>query len=663
MLAGIHKETYRIIPLVLAICVVVVGAYFVGTNTMTHMLRASAESDAQRWGAYMVRNTPNMEPVILGTDTFDSGTRSFLRRKKPISINHYRIYDQSGFMRWDSRTQNFISDAIANFSGHNQEAFDVLATGHNHFGIIENQHGENVTRTSHLMVPLVDGMRPIGVLEVIIDTTLQWNALRTQFQNLSIQVAGLLLLAFALPGFLYLRRSGQLEFTSRRLQRTAEYDELTGALNRTTFAKIMEHKLSTAADRGLSVAVHFIDLDRFKDVNDTRGHAIGDEVLQMAALRLRKLMGIRERFARLGGDEFAICQPYFLGSPQVVEELANDIVREMAKPFIIGNSSIQIGASVGYSYFPRDGKTVAELVRSADIALYKAKERNRGRAVAFDPSMETERQARQSIEIRLRQALAQGEFDIHFQPLYETNSRKLSGFEALLRMNDDEGEPISPEIFVPIAEDIGLIGEIGAWVLREACRTACEWPDGLMVCVNLSPAQFHSHKMPKLVKSILESTGLPARQLELEVTESLLIMDTEEVLRELMEIKSLGVSIALDDFGTGYSSLSYLWRFPFDKLKVDKSFINDLAVNGSKSREILSTIIALGKVLDLKITAEGVETEAQAKVLRDLDCDLVQGFLYGRPMKLIDVAATVMKSREKPVSTRTKKRRPAKRRA
>lgn len=663
MFAGTHKETFRIIPLFVAICVVVVGAYFVGTNTMTQMLRTSAESDAQRWGVYMVRNTPNMEPVILGSDTFDSGTQSFLRRQKPASIDQYRIYDQSGFLRWDSRSKNAVSNAITNSIGHNQKAFDVLATGNNHFVVVENTHEERVVHTSHLMIPLMDGVRTIGVLEVLTDTTLQWNALRAEFQNLSIQVAGLLFVAFALPGFLYLRRSGQLEFTSRRLQRTAEYDELTGALNRTTFAKIMEHELGTAADRGLSVAVHFIDLDRFKDVNDTRGHAIGDEVLRMAALRLRKIMGTRERFARLGGDEFAICQPYFLGSPQVVEELANDIVREMGRPFVIGNASIQIGASVGYSYFPRDGKTVGELVRSADIALYKAKERNRGRAVAFDPSMEIERQARQSIEMRLRQALTQDEFDLHFQPLFESNSKKLRGFEALLRMNDDEGEPISPEIFVPIAEDIGLIGEIGAWVLREACSTACEWPDNLMVCVNLSPAQFHSHKMPKLVKDVLESTGLPAKQLELEVTESLLIIDTEEVLRELMEIKSLGVSIALDDFGTGYSSLSYLWRFPFDKLKVDKSFINDLAVNGSKSREILSTIIALGKVLDLKITAEGVETEAQAKVLRDLDCDLVQGFLYGRPMKSIDIAATVMKSRKNVVSVRPRKARPVKRRA
>jgi EAL domain-containing protein (putative c-di-GMP-specific phosphodiesterase class I) len=244
----------------------------------------------------------------------------------------------------------------------------------------------------------------------------------------------------------------------------------------------------------------------------------------------------------------------------------------------------------------------------------------------------------------LRQALVNSEFEINFQPLYETSSDKLRGFEALLRLQDDDGKPIPPSEFIPIAEEIGLISDIGNWVLRESCRMAKQWPDDLVVAVNLSPAQFGSNSMADNVTDVLEWSGLPARRLELEVTESLLITDTEKVLAELMAIKALGVSIALDDFGTGYSSLSYLWRFPFDKLKVDKSFMSDVAVEGSKSREILATIIALGRVLDLKVTAEGVETEEQAEVLRELDCDLVQGYLFGRPMRAIDVAATVIRS-------------------
>lgn len=646
----------------LAICVVAIGAYFVGNNTISQILRANAESNAQRWGAYIVYNTPNIEQVILGTTTFDLGTRSFLRRQKPVSIQHYRIYDQSGYLRWDSRVQNSVSYISVEPTDQSVEAFDVLGTGKSYFKVVESQHTNGKRQTSRLIIPIKQAARTIGALEVIEDATLQWQALNKEFQYLLVQFIGLILVAFSLPGFLYLRRSGQLEFTARRLRQSAQYDELTGALNRSTFSKIMEGELSTASDRGLSVAVHFIDLDRFKDVNDTRGHAAGDEVLRLAADRLREILGTREHLARLGGDEFAICQPYFLESPQVVGELANNVVSEMAKPFHVVDYDIQIGASVGYSHFPRDGKTVNELVRAADIALYKAKERNRGLAVAFDPSMEIERQARQSIELRLRAALAGGNFDLHYQPLYFSASERLRGFEALLRLNDEDGDPISPEVFVPIAEEIGLIGEIGAWVLYQSCEMASKWPQDLTISVNLSPAQFQSHDMPQLVKDVLLDTGLQASQLELEVTETLLIADTEKVLRELTKIKAIGVSIALDDFGTGYSSLSYLWRFPFDKLKVDKSFMNDLTVSGSKSREILSTIIALGKVLDLKVTAEGVETKEQAAVLRELNCDLVQGYLYGRPMRAIDVAAIVIKSvnqnaQRKPVRKRAEKRR------
>lgn len=373
------------------------------------------------------------------------------------------------------------------------------------------------------------------------------------------------------------------------------------------------------------------------------GHATGDELLKLAAQRLHRLTGTRERIARLGADEFAVCQPYYVNSPEVVVDLANDIVKEFAKPFELEGRKIEVGASVGYSHYPRDGETVADLMRTADIAIHQAKEKARGKAVAFDPSIESERQRRQAIAERMRAALREDDFGVCFQPQYESATRRLRGFEALLRLYAADGTPISPAEFIPIAEEVGLIGDIGAWVLRKSCLAARNWPDELTVSVNLSPVQFVSHDLRRQVEDALQRSGLPAHRLELEITESVLITDTDKVLTELRDLKALGVAVALDDFGTGFSSLSYLWRFPFDKLKVDKSFMADLAVEGSKSREILSTIIALGKVLGLKVTAEGVETEEQARVLRELDCDLVQGFLFGRPMHARDVAATVLR--------------------
>jgi predicted signal transduction protein with EAL and GGDEF domain len=320
------------------------------------------------------------------------------------------------------------------------------------------------------------------------------------------------------------------------------------------------------------------------------------------------------------------------------------VAHTLAQPFLVADGTFQIGASVGYASHPTNAADDAGIMRAADVALHYAKLHARGQAVAFRPSMETERQTRQRIEARLRTALANSEFDLHFQPVVEAAGGRLRGFEALLRLSDDAGQPISPAEFIPVAEEVGLIGEIGIWVLREACRVARQWPDELFVAVNLSPAQFAQAGMAGRVRDALDWSGLKPRRLELEVTESLLITDSDKVLGELKAIKALGATLALDDFGTGYSSLSYLWRFPFDKLKVDRSFMAELTTPEAKSRDILSTIIALGRVLNLTITAEGVETEAQAAALRELDCDLVQGYLFGRPEPATAVAATILKA-------------------
>ncbi len=645
MSARSTKELPGLIPLFLSVCVVTVGAYFVCNTAMTQILRVNTESKARLWSENIVRVAPAIEDVVLGRASLDLGTQATLRRHVPGSIHHYRIFDNSGRLRWDSRDYSPITKPL-DVAEIDAEASSVLAENQNVFHLREFAQAEETVRLSVAMIPLDYRSRTIGVLEVAVDTSAQWAALSTILFQVLAQILGLVFVAFLLPGILYLRRSGQLEFLAGRLHRNEEYDELTGTLNRAAFSRVLERELGAASERGMSVAVHLIDLDRFQIVNDTRGHAVGDALLKMASDRLHKLFGIRERLARLGGDEFAICQPHFRNTDDAVDSLAKDVVRAMSKPFRIGDDEIQIGASLGHARSPADGKTASELFRAADIALSEAKAQGRGRSVAFDMAMEVERQARQDIEQRLRHALSTDGFELNFQPFYEISTGDLRGFEALLRLSDKEGMPISPDLFIPVAEDIGLIGEIGAWVLQESCRTASEWPEHLVVSVNLSPAQFNSHDMPELVRDTLKKTGMDARRLELEVTESLLIADTDKILKELRKLKKMGVSIALDDFGTGYSSLSYLWLFPFDKLKVDKTFMSDLAEVGSKSREILSTIVALGKVLDLKITAEGVETEVQAEVLRSLDCDLVQGFHYGRPMRLADVAATLLKSIE-----------------
>jgi predicted signal transduction protein with EAL and GGDEF domain len=319
-------------------------------------------------------------------------------------------------------------------------------------------------------------------------------------------------------------------------------------------------------------------------------------------------------------------------------------VAALTPPFRVGGQYVQLGASIGTASYPFAARESAELMRAADIALHYAKLHAKGRAVAFNPSMDAERQNRYRIDMRLRAALVNDDFELYFQPISETATGRLRGFEALLRLADEDGVPIPPAEFIPVAEETGLIGEIGAWVLREACRVAQQWPDELFVAVNLSPAQFARGDIVKLIGDTVARSGLDPRRLELEVTEGLLISDSETVLSELERIKAIGIKLALDDFGTGYSSLSYLWRFPFDKLKVDRSFMLDLATPGSKSRDIVATIIALGRVLNLTVIAEGVETAAQAATLRSLNCDLVQGYLFGRPQPATEVAATILRA-------------------
>lgn len=642
MMSLLRSNLPRVLPLILATIVVGVGAYFVGLNAINDMERSQADAAARSFGKYLVQQVPSLDRILTGRMP-PSMSLVVLRGVKPIGrVIEYRLYDQDGQLRADSYRHS-RGQPILTEQARSPEALALLVEGKQHFTINSGTESNAQSYYSQIMVPLISASgRTMGVLEVTSDETETWPGMFARFRSVILQVGILIVLAFGIPGILYLRNSGQLKLLAHRLRHSSEYDELTGTLNRATFNRAVQDLIDATADRGLSVAVHFIDIDRFKDVNDNLGHAVGDAVLQQVTQRLRRLTGGRPCVARLGADEFAICQTYFVSTPQVVPEFANDVIKAISEPMMVGAHAVQIGASVGYCYYPRDGKTVPDIIRAADIALFKAKQSSRGSAVAFVPAMEEERQTRQNIEARLRAALANGEFDIHFQPLYEVATDRLRGFEALLRLSDNNGRPISPADFIPIAEETGLIQPIGDWALREACRMATQWPADLMVAVNLSAAQFASGSLADSIQDALVRTGLPANRLELEVTESLLITDPEKVLAQLNAIKAAGASVALDDFGTGYSSLSYLWQFPFNKLKVDKSFMKELAVEGSKSREILATIIALGKVLDMKITAEGVETIEQAAVLRALKCDLVQGYLFGRPMRAIDVAATII---------------------
>jgi diguanylate cyclase (GGDEF)-like protein/PAS domain S-box-containing protein len=421
----------------------------------------------------------------------------------------------------------------------------------------------------------------------------------------------------------------------------AHHDALTGLANRTQLVEKLAETLAVLPLRGGGVAVHFIDLDRFKKVNDTLGHDGGDFLLKTVAERLSSVTHGDDVVARLGGDEFVVVQMGVTDRDQA-EDLARRLIAVVTAPTNLREQSIMATASVGVALAPVDGNDPERLLKSADLALYKAKAEGRNCIRFFDPALDAELLARSKLERMVRDAVMHEGFALHYQPLFDMAERRLIGFEALIRLPAEDGKLIPPLVFIPIAEELGLIDEVGAWVLREACRTAAAWPENLTVAVNLSPAQFSAGNISSIVAAALKETGLAAHRLELEITETLLLGNSEPIIAELRTLKSMGVAIVMDDFGTGYSSLSYLWRFPFDKIKIDRSFMQGFDGSGRDAGTVVKTIIALGRELNMRVTVEGIETAAQAAFLDKVDGDQAQGFFFGRPVPASEVAANIL---------------------
>jgi diguanylate cyclase (GGDEF)-like protein len=418
----------------------------------------------------------------------------------------------------------------------------------------------------------------------------------------------------------------------------AHHDPLTRLPNRILFRDRLEQALAML-DRDLGLAVLCLDLDRFKLVNDTLGHPVGDELLRQVADRLQACVREGDSVARLGGDEFAVILVR-ITDPAAVERLATRIIEVVGSDYEIDGHVISIGTSVGMAMAPADGSISSVLLKNADTALYGAKANGRGTSCFYEDSMNAALQRRREIEVGLRQAIALGEFRLHYQPLVHTGSRRAAGFEALIRWQHPVEGMVSPDLFIPVAESTGLIGAIGQWVLSRACLDAATWPDDIKIAVNLSPSQFKDKNLVKGVRDALAASLLPAHRLELEITESVLLHDSRSILGILREIKDLGVQISMDDFGTGYSSLSYLRSFPFDKVKIDQSFIRDLP-GDSSAVAIVRAIVGLSATFGMSVTAEGVETEAQAEQLEHEKCTYLQGFLFSRPVPAANVPALI----------------------
>jgi diguanylate cyclase (GGDEF)-like protein len=419
-----------------------------------------------------------------------------------------------------------------------------------------------------------------------------------------------------------------------RIAHLAHHDPLTDLPNRTLLHRRLEEACADLS-HGKSVAVLCLDLDRFKEVNDTLGHGIGDALLKAVALRLQSCIREHDTLARIGGDEFAIVQTK-ASQPNSATVLAGRIIEQLTMPFEAEGHRILVGTSVGIAVAPNDGSIAGTLLKNADLALYQVKGRGRGSYQFFEPGMDALMHVRRQLESELREAVAASSFELHFQPILNLDHDRVGEFEALVRWRHPERGIVSPAEFIPLAEEIGLIGAVGAWVLNAACAQAASWPEDICVSVNLSPAQFGQGDLAQAIAHALDRSGLRPDRLMLEITESILLDNTDEVLATLRRLRELGVRIAMDDFGIGFSSLSSLSRFHFDKIKIDRSFVHGLG-KSEHSMAIIEAVATLGARLDMTTTAEGVETSDQLAWLRAVGISEVQGFLIGKPQPAEEV--------------------------
>ena len=630
-----------IVLLVIALGLLIGGIWAGIKVTSDHLLYQDATSTARNWARLLADTVTDLEQIAAGEQPSSASMTLFNWAQKAGGVYRYEIYNIQGYSQ-------LVSDRgveSVNLSQFNPAALRSLAADASVVDMTAGTSPEQPAFYAQAYVPvLVDG-RPVAIVAAFVDQTEK----RDLFYNTSlIAVVSLCLAAavsFGLPAFAWYRRTVEKKQADRRIRFLAHHDALTALANRPHLIEELERTLAVLPVRGGKLAVHFIDLDRFKEVNDQLGHDGGDFLLKVVAERLCAVIRADDMVARLGGDEFVVVQTGFADKEQAAA-FAERLAAAMTVPIQLNGTEILPGATIGVAMAPDDGDTPARLLKSADLALYKGKADGRNCIRFFLPEMDADLNARIELEKTIRHAVLHDGFQLHFQPLYEMAERRLIGFEALIRMAREDGTLVPPLTFIPVAEDMRLIEKIGAWVLREACRTAMTWPDHLTVAVNLSPAQFAAGSISEMVSGALKDTGLKPHRLELEITETLLLGDNESIMSELHKLKAMGVAIVMDDFGTGYSSLSYLWRFPFDKIKIDRSFMQAFDGADRDPETVVKTIIALGRELNMRVTVEGVETAKQAAFLDSAEGDQAQGYFFGRPVPASEIAANILADAE-----------------
>jgi diguanylate cyclase (GGDEF)-like protein len=606
--------------------------------TADHLLYENATSAAQNWARYLAESVTDLEQIAAGEQPSTASMVFFQSARRSGQVFRYEIFNRHGYSQLISDQQKVAPVDLSEF---NADAARTIRSGQ---PVVDAREGDAVELPAYFArayVPVLIGQRPIAVVAAYVNQTKPRDEIYRTFLLAAASLCLLTSVSFAIPAIAWYRRTKEKHQADRRIRYLAHHDALTELENRASLIEKLERALAAPLRAGASLAVYFIDIDRFKQVNDTLGHDGGDSLLKTVAQRLQAMTSSGDIIARLGGDEFVVVQSG-IGGGKVAEDFGRQLLAAIAAPMKIRGQDITASITVGVALAPSDGTTPDRLLKCADLALYNGKKAGRNCVRLFLPDMDDALRSGHLLEKIIRDAVATETFVLHYQPVFEMKGRRLIGYEALVRLPAPDGTLIPPAHFIAVAEEIRLIDRIGAWVLSEACRTAMSWPKELTIAVNLSAVQFESGNVSDVVSAALQESGLDARRLELEITESLLLGDNVQTLTELKKLKALGVSIVMDDFGTGYSSLSYLWQFPFDKIKIDRSFMQGFDGSGRDVETVVRTIIALGRELHMRVTVEGVETARQVAFLADADADQVQGFFFGRPAPASEIALQLL---------------------
>lgn len=636
----LSPSTFKRLALVgLVVLLFIAGAADVLRVTVDSLLYWDATEAAENWARYVAENVTDLEEIADGKLPSAESMAFFIQTQQMRNVFGFEIIDLHGNVQLasDGRKISSIHGAV-----HNKTAARAAALGRPIIAVEEGTPPVRPKNYSEAYLPVVIDGRPVAIVAAYVDLKDQRDHFRDVFLLAVLALCLLIGGAVSIPTIAWYRRTKEKRRADRRIRFLAHHDALTGLVNRVQLIESLDKALATLPSRGNSLAVHFIDLDHFKSINDSIGHDGGDFLLKTFAERLCAATRFDDEVSRLGGDEFVVVQTDVNSSAEA-EKFAHRLAAALNAPMQFNNREIYATASIGFALAPADGNSSERLLKCADLALYKAKVDGRDCVRGFLPEMDATLQARMALESTIRTAVHHDGFILHYQPIFELAGHRLIGFEALIRLPAADGTLIPPLVFIPVAEELRLIGTIGAWVLREACRTAATWPNRLTIAVNISVSQFDAGGVCDIVAAALKEAGLEPQRLELEITESLLLGDSESVIAELRTLKAMGVAIVMDDFGTGYSSLSYLWRFPFNKIKIDRSFMSGLDSSGRDAETVVKTIIALGRELDMRVTVEGVETAKQAAFISEADGDQVQGFFFGRPVPASEISAEILK--------------------